>query len=198
MEATMDLYRTEGVDRASLEAFRVNEKAIRLYESFGYKTQDRLIFHKGEDVLIREDQNEYSLEHGLARMVSRLPFYQEQVPWQSRWHFIRQGEAVVAKNRMGKPVGYALYQRRYNEKDGSLAAVTLFQCVAAQNEPDQEGILKSMLASVFLGGDSFIRATHNLPKSNKLLMRILESSGFREAHTDSGTLLEQVFMICRP
>ncbi|MFS0644423.1 N-acetyltransferase family protein [Siminovitchia sp. 179-K 8D1 HS] len=197
MEATMEIYRKEDVERASLEAFSVNENAIRLYESFGYETVDRLLFLKSTDTFLMEEKNEYLLENGLAKRAACLPFYQEQVPWQTRWNFIRQGEAVIAKNRDGEPVGYALYQKR-NTEDGSLAAVTLFQCIAAENQSDREGILKSMLANVFSGEKSYPRVVYNLPKSNELLIRILKSSGFKEMYTDSGTLLEQVFMICHP
>lgn len=197
MEATMELYRREGVEHASLEAFTINENAIRLYESFGYEAVDRLLFLKSTDPFLMEEKNEYSLEHGLAKMAAGLPFYPDRIPWQTRWNFIRQGESVIAKNRAGEPVGYALYQKRTAE-DGSLAAVNLFQCIAAKNQSDREGILRCMLANVFSGEKAYPRVVYNLPKSNELLIHILKSSGFKEMYTDNGTPLKQVFMICHP
>ncbi|GKS09102.1 hypothetical protein YDYSY3_01020 [Paenibacillus chitinolyticus] len=43
IEASLDIYRKEGVDTATIEAFASNVPAIALYESVGYVTRDTLL-----------------------------------------------------------------------------------------------------------------------------------------------------------
>src|SRR5690606_28819443 len=43
MDATLAIYEEEGVQIATLEAIKQNEKAIKLYENKGYKIVDELV-----------------------------------------------------------------------------------------------------------------------------------------------------------
>jgi GNAT superfamily N-acetyltransferase len=198
MKATMNLYEHEEVDIACLEAFKVNDKAIALYKAYGYDIVDHLLFleHTGpldEKTFTIEGDNRYSVQHGTPQQVSRLPFYNTHVPWRTQWKFIRNGESVIVQNEHQKDVGYALYQHKFDE-DGKINTVTLYQCVADENEQHQRDIIHLMLAYIFPGHAAYKKTTYNLPASNRLLVDILNGAGFTEAYTSNGAPFEQVFM----
>ncbi|MFY4775355.1 GNAT family N-acetyltransferase [Metabacillus sp. RGM 3146] len=194
---TLELYKKEGVDSASLEAFSVNKKAIRLYERCGYKFQDTLLFfeHKGAmpDNVFKASKV-FSKHYGIPHEAGQLSFYDSEVPWQTRWNFLCSGESVIVKNDLQKEIGYAIYQRRFNE-DGKLSAVVLYQCKVSETEDNKQEILLNLLNEVFPPGISYHKTTYNLPSSNELLIHLLEKAEFKEAAAPNGTPLKQAFMV---
>lgn len=193
---TLELYEKEGVESASLEAYGVNEKAIRLYERCGYKFQDTLLFLERKSAVSEEEfkaSNVFSVHYAIPQEASQLSFYDSEVPWQTRSNFVNSGEAVVVKNNFQKEVGYAIYQRKFNE-DGTLSAVILYQCQVMEEEVNKQEVLLSLLNAIFPPG-TYHKTTYNLPSSNELLIQLLVNAGFTEAAAPNGTPLKQVYMI---
>ncbi|WP_186310924.1 GNAT family N-acetyltransferase [Siminovitchia fortis] len=191
MESTMELYKQEKVDVASLEAFTVNDRAIRLYESFGYRTVDNLLFLKKTESEEKSLGNipeipGYSLHHGLAHEIRDLSFYQHDAPWKTQWNFIRNGESIVVKDRNGIAAAYALFQKRNGK-------IILLQCAADERLPNKPELFQYMINHL-LQTESRTVSTYNLPEKNKLLINVLEKAGFKEEFTDQKVPLKQVFM----
>lgn len=191
MESTVALYRQENVDTASLEAFTVNEHAIRLYESFGYQTSDELVFLKNtkseeENSVSMSAMPDYSIHHGLAHEIRELSFYQHDAPWKTQCNFIRNGESIVMKDKNEKAVAYALFQK----KNGN---IILYQCAADERRPNKPDLLQYLI-DYLLQAESRIISTYNLPEKNQLLINILEKAGFKQEFTEHKVPLKQVWM----
>lgn len=197
MEASISLYKKEGVDIASLEVFRVNEPAIRLYESFDYQKVDRLLFLElnggnCKDLLTTH----YRIKHVAPLDVRNISFYNYYVPWKTNWNLIQNGEAIVAINHNDEVIGYTLYQRKLDQEQ-KLSSIVLYQCAVNPTEKEQRLVLKMLLNAIFLENatkDIHI-VTYNLPSKNDQLIHILKETGFKEMVTSEGIPLEQVFMI---
>lgn len=199
MNATMELYRNEGVDIATLEAFSINQKAISLYEEYGYKKMDRLLFlehnnfSSGNSFTI-SDERVYSFERGVPRDVSIISFYDTNIPWKTQWNFIQDGESLIIKNHQDEIVGFTLYSKRYTQV-ANIPTILLFQCVVKESQQNKNEIIKKMLGNIYPVGTSYRIATYNLPSRNHSLVEILKESGFKELNTATGTPMEQVLMV---
>lgn len=123
MEETLKVYDEEGVEAATLEAIKENEKAIRLYEKFGYKITDHLVYLT---CMFEGNPNtEITARSIRPEQIQTLAFYNENVPWQCQWQSVKSGEAQVYY--IGdKPIGYSLFKRVWNQ-EGKLEKVFLFQ-----------------------------------------------------------------------
>jgi GNAT superfamily N-acetyltransferase len=193
MEAALSIYREEGVDIATLEAFRQNEKAIALYQQLGYKIVDRLLFLQNTEAFAGDpfaagSQSEYVCKHSIPQDVRSLSYYHSMAPWQTQWAGIRDGEAVLVQEQNGETVGYALYKRTFDES-GKLASIVLFQCCASPEREDREAIVRFALSRVFGPFDQACRRTSfNFPASNELVVNVLQQAGFQPS-------TEQVYMI---
>lgn len=200
MSATLDLYTREGVDMASLEAFRVNERAIQLYKNYGYQTVDHLLFLEKREALdntgfIVGDMGQYTIQRGIPQDVSRLAFYKYHAPWQVRWEFISAGESVLARNESGDVLGYALFQKRLDD-EGKLRSVVLYQCQIDDSEQDQQGVVRAILDHVFPSAPyPYTRSTYLLPESNEGVVQLLKEVGYQDAKTPDGVPYEQVYML---
>jgi len=193
MEALLSLYREEGVDIATLEAFRQNEKAIALYQQMGYKIVDHLLFLQTVDVLplhpfgSPEDQP-YRIQKGIPHDVRALSFYHSMAPWQTQWAGIRDGEALVAQDTDGQTAGYALFKRTFDEA-GKLASIVLMQCAADPSREDGEAVVRCLLSHVFAPFEYVCRrTTFNFPARHQLVVHVLEQAGFQPS-------TEQVYMM---
>jgi GNAT superfamily N-acetyltransferase len=186
MNETIDTYKREGVETATLEAFSVNKKAIRLYEASDYKVIDRLLFL---EIKGRRERDLFQITYGLPIEAGCLKLYNKNVPWQSQWQNIHNGESLIVRNASGKELGYALFRRVFNE-EGDLQTVILYQC-----ETEEEEIGKLMINHIFPANQDINRMTYNFPQVNSLVAGILKEAGFQKAYTDKGVLLEQVFMV---
>ncbi|KGR79432.1 GNAT family N-acetyltransferase [Ureibacillus manganicus] len=126
MEETLAIYKQENVDTSTLEVIKENERAIKLYEKYGYEISDHLLFITGEyeskiseslgvkDELLRPEQ------------LPSFSFYKEDVPWQCNWLSAKQGEAKIFYNGKNEPIGYAIYRKVWNE-DKKLDRIILHQ-----------------------------------------------------------------------
>ncbi|WP_217560014.1 GNAT family N-acetyltransferase [Paenibacillus sp. GbtcB18] len=195
IEASLDIYRKEGVDTATIEAFASNVPAIALYESVGYVTRDTLLVLRktggaagggpaegtGESRGAWGDAaGRYTLRHGTARDAGLLPFYPALGAWQVHWASLTAGESLTMFED-GKPAGYALYKRVY-DASGKLAGVTLYQCEASPDNRDPETVLRTLLETVLDGyGEVSFSASH-VPSSRTDLLRLLEEKGFQTVH----------------
>jgi len=194
MQSTMDLYREQGVEIATLEAISENEAAISLYRQFGYEVVDRLVFlrHKGalsERAFEQPNNHSYSAVQVAPYLVGGLGFYQELAPWQGHWRSLNRhnGEALIVSNANDAAVGYALYRKKRDEQ-GRTVEIALHQCVAIPGS-DTDAIIGCALWSVFAPLElECTRSTHNFSKSNEAVNRLLHETGFQ-------SFIEQVHMV---
>jgi GNAT superfamily N-acetyltransferase len=193
MEAVLTLYREEGIDLATLEAFRQNEKAIALYQQLGYQIVDSLLFlQTGESLpenpFATSGQLPYRHKRGIPQDVRSLPFYHSMAPWQTQWAGIRDGEALLVQDEKGKMAGYALFKRTFDDA-GKLTSIVLLQCAADPSREDREAIVRYALSEVFAPFElACRRTTFNFPATNELVVNILRQAGFQPS-------TEQVYMI---
>ena len=194
MQSTMDLYREQVVEIATLEAISENEAAISLYRQFGYEVVDRLVFlrHKGElseRAFEQTNSHSYSAAQVAPYLVGELEFYQELAPWQGHWQSLNRhnGEALIVSNANDAAVGYALYRKKRDEQ-GRTAEIALHQCVAIHGS-DTDAIIGCALRSVFAPLElECTRSTYNFSKSNEAVNRMLHEAGFQ-------SFIEQVHMV---
>ncbi|HEY0079644.1 MAG TPA: GNAT family N-acetyltransferase [Pyrinomonadaceae bacterium] len=188
MKATLELYRRHGVQTATLEAIKANEKAISLYRRFGYEPVDELLLleHDGRldlkafGVSNRENVS-YHIRRGAPFDVNRLSFYRSASAWQTLWQSVYQhnGESLVVHDASGLEAGYALFKRKFDEH-GRLSGIILYQCEAAPGRTDSDTLITLALKEIFSPLDADCRrVTHNLRKSNETAHRILLDTGFK-------------------
>lgn len=192
MEATLTIYKEEGIHFATLEAISENQKAISLYEKIGYETVDQLEYLqlKGSLKDYSSDIHEnYLFSLALPQQVGYLPFYKGLNPWQTGWQSARDGEAIIVKDDDGSEIGYAYY-RRTLDSDGNHEKTVLFQCEAHPNRKDAEQIVQFMLSQIFGSfSDTITRIVPNVPVNrSQLTYSILKEIGF-------DPFVKQVFMV---
>ncbi|WP_409275277.1 GNAT family N-acetyltransferase [Neobacillus sp. SCS-31] len=182
MEATLDLYRQEGVQLAMLEAIKGNDKAIALYDSLGYETVDELEFLelKGkleESPIVKEEG--FSIRKAYPVQVGNLAFYKGGNPWQTHWQSAKDAEAVILSDENGNDAGYAYFKKAFNE-EGVHISTTISQCEADENRKDAKEILQTLLIHVFGSfEDDIRRVVLNLPKErSRLAHETLKEIGF--------------------
>ena len=191
VEAALNFYERESVDKAMLEAIRTNESAIRLYSSCGYEIVDELTFlQRNEDWISEQKSGNYTAVTVHPSVIGRLSFYYKLSPWQSRWESVAQacGDAIVVQDATGVAVGYALFKKKFTS-EGKVESIGLFQCEIAPGRADASEIALFTLQSAFapeLG--KLKRLTYNLRKSNQLVVDLLLAAGF-------ATFIEQVHMM---
>lgn len=125
MEETLKVYTEVGIEVATLEAIKNNEKAIRLYQKAGYEITDMLVYLIGTPE-IKPHAGIISSQTIRPEQLAKLPIYKENVPWQCQWQSSKTGEAKVYYDGKKERIGYALYKRLWNEK-GELEKVFLYQ-----------------------------------------------------------------------
>lgn len=192
MKAVLELYRQAGVERAVLEAFVQNERAISLYRSWGYQIVDRLLFLQRTDRFAAPPftpvhPHPYTVRSARPQEVGQLTFYCSDAPWQTQWQSNPKGEGLLVLDPSGRAVGYALYERVVDE-NGALQKINLLQCEALPELEDADEVLRLMLAELFAPHEaSCRRSTFNLPASRQRLVRLLAQEGFQST-------VEQVYM----
>lgn len=197
MNATMQLYEREEVQSATLECFSVNDRAINMYEKFGYSIQDELIFLQQTTSLKPWKANtpkKYEINHSSPQDVSRLSFYEHLAPWKTQWNNIRNGEAVIVKDKQANtPVGYALFERVF-DAEGVLKTIILYQCVSIGS--NRENVARLLLNRTFAPLDQACkRMTFNMPSKNRIVRKALGEAGFSEAKTSEDIPLTQAYMV---
>jgi GNAT superfamily N-acetyltransferase len=178
IEESLSIYKSNDVHIATLEAISENEKAISLYKSLGYSISDQLVYlqHSGflQQNIFQTNEN-YHLEKVSPQEVSILGFYRHTVPWQTQWQSTKGGEALIAIDKKGRKVGYALYRRMYNEQ-GDLLGESLLHCAADPNYEGNDSVIKYLLKHVFSKGCQHYVV--NLPVSDLFTYSLLKKAGF--------------------
>ena len=190
VQATIDIYKANNVDVASLEVISTNHSAVNLYKRFGYEVIDELNYLQTTEPQFTEGATAYDVVSVYPSAVGRLPFYRELSPWQCQWQSLtlRGGEAIVVVDGDNTPIGYALFEKRFDEK-GDLTRIALFQCEVASGQSDEKEAARSMLQRIFEHGElKCQRTTVNFPKSNVVVIDLLKDAGFT-------TFIEQLHMI---
>lgn len=192
MEAVLSLYKENGIDVATLEAAKSNEKAINLYKHYGYEVIDELTFlqHKGSlegNAFSTNRATHYEVKRGLAQDARRLSILNENVPWQTHWNSLRKdGELVVLLDK-GEEAAYFLYKRIY-DTDGRLVNNILYSTGIQAGRKDTEELVKYGLREIWHPAEeTYARTTFNFRCSNKEVVKILKEAGFTP-------FAEQVYM----
>jgi len=187
--ATMDVYKSESVDIAFLEAIQGNESAIALYQNNGYEVFDELTnLQTDNEITFETSDTSYIVEQVHPAMVGVLDFYYERSAWQTQWQSLALtcGEAILVRDADGSPVAYALFRRKFDDH-GKLLSIALCQCELASERDDGDAIISIVLMKIFPPGE-YRRTTYNFRKSNRLVIDKLLDAGFT-------THIEQVHMM---
>lgn len=190
IDASLAIYHEEGVELATLEAYKQNDRAISLYEQKGYQVVDHLELYELKDAMnpVQYNNNDrYYFKRGLPLDASKLPFYQYDLPWQSHWSNLRTGGQSIIIMEDDQAVGYILYKQIYDET-GKLKDVLMYQCQVDPRREDREAIARFGMSKLYAADQLIPRcASFNTPVSQQWLTEILRSSGF-------SVVVEQVYM----
>ena len=187
--AAIDVYKSEYVDTAFLEAIKGNESAIALYKNNGYQVFDELTNLQSDNPnKFTSTSSSYIIQEVHPAVVGVLDFYYERSAWQTQWQSLAAtcGEAVIVRDDDGSPTAYALFRRKFNE-DGKLLSVALSQFEFAGDRDDTDAIVSVVLDKIFPAGE-YRRTTYNFRKSNRFVIEKLLDEGFT-------TYVEQVHMM---
>ena len=78
-----------------------------LYELFGYKIKDELIYFKGHV----EKKEPIDVEFIQPKLLPKLPIYNEDVSWQYRVQSYLSAQAAIFYDRFKTPIGYGLFKQ---------------------------------------------------------------------------------------
>ena len=174
MEENLKIYEEEGIEVATLEAIKENERAIRLYQKFGYGITDALVYLSGTLELSNLPI------HCKPIRPEQLPtyqFYKENVPWQCQWQSVKSGEAQIYYDENQTPIGYSLFKRAWNQQ-GQLERVFLYQLELFAEV--KEETMKSILISITEGNQRPVNfMTINASLTNPIIP-ILMDLGFEK------------------
>ncbi|MDQ0199600.1 GNAT family N-acetyltransferase [Neobacillus ginsengisoli] len=132
MEEILKIYQEEEAEVATLEAIKENERAIRLYEQFGYQVVDSLVYLSGTPE-IQSDSGDGILSRTIRpEQLPALPFYNGNVAWQCQWQSVKSGEAQIYFDHDHNPLGYALFKRVWDQ-EGNIEKVLLYQLELIQD-----------------------------------------------------------------
>ncbi|OCA85676.1 hypothetical protein A8F94_12430 [Bacillus sp. FJAT-27225] len=182
IEATLKIYREEGVELAMLEAIAGNDKAIALYENVGYEIVDNLEYLELTGPLNENpiEQNQtYILRKAYPIQVGLLPFYKCGNPWQTHWQSGRDAEAVILADENGQDAGYAYFKKTFNE-EGRHIGTTVYQCETDETRADSYVIMQTLVNYIFGSfEDDIRRVILNLHiEKSKLTHEVLKDIGF--------------------
>lgn len=181
----------EQVDAAYLEVVTKNKSAIGSYRAGGFKIADTLVGMRCEGRARLEELSDAAAQQlGLnirtARLeeVARLPFYKEDTAWLCQWHNIKEGNALIAYEADGSPVGYVLFKSRIDLND-VCHSVQLLQCEAAPGHSDPSSINLAFMRRIFATGTYSEDAKLNvsdLSVGNSNKKELLQQAGFTEVY----------------
>ncbi|WP_442593711.1 GNAT family N-acetyltransferase [Neobacillus sp. D3-1R] len=192
MEATLSIYKEEGVHFATLEAISDNKRAIALYEKMGYRIVDDLEYLELKGIvpeLSTPENKNFIIERVMPQQIGHLSFYKGMHPWQTSWQSAKDGEGLLLKDFSGEVLAYAYYRRNFDEQ-GKHVSTVLFQCEANPTIQDGEKVINYLIHQVFSSFHQDIRRViPNLPthQSNQTYS-VLKNLGFKP-------FVNQVFMM---
>ncbi|MCH6263936.1 GNAT family N-acetyltransferase [Neobacillus citreus] len=185
MEETLRIYAEEGVEVATLEAIKENERAIRLYQRYGYEIVDSLVHLKGSEEFESVLAASIWVKSIRPEQLATLSFYKENVPWQCQWQSVRNGEAQIFYGTGNDPLGYCLFKRIWNEH-GKVEKVVIYQ-LELFSEVNKD-LLKIIFASICGGAEKTVNfMTVNASISSPIIAYLM-SHGFNK-------MTEQVQMV---
>jgi GNAT superfamily N-acetyltransferase len=191
MEATLSIYKEEGIDIATLEAISENQNAITLYEKIGYNVVDQLEYLelKSKLSISLTNAGNYIVERAVPQQIGFLSLYKGMNPWQTQWQSAKDSEAIIIKDPNHETeIGYAYFRRSFSP-EGKHIGTVLFQCEANPSREDAENIIHFALSQVFGNeSDDIRRVIPNLPvNGSNITYKILKEYGFQP-------IAHQVFM----
>ncbi|ETI67714.1 GNAT family N-acetyltransferase [Neobacillus vireti] len=185
MEETLKLYAEEGIEVATLEAIKENERAIRLYQKYGYEIIDSVVFLSGAIESQSVVVSTIKIKSIRPEQLPTISFYKENVPWQCQWQSVRSGEALLFYAGGDEPLGYCLYRRIWNQ-EGLLEKVVIYQ-LELVCELTKE-IINTIMASICGEADNKVNImTVNASVSNPVTKYLIENG--------LSTATEQVQMV---
>lgn len=169
MEETLKIYEEEGVEVATLEAIKENERAIRLYEKFGYQITDSLVFMSGTPEI---NKNKAIQTKSIRpEQLPTLNFYKENPPWQCQWQSVKSGEAQIYYDQNQNPLGYSLFKRVWNQ-EGKLEKVFLYQLELFEEINELQGVFAAIVDQA---SDPVTFTTVNASVSKPVTQYLLEN-----------------------
>ncbi|WP_150269997.1 GNAT family N-acetyltransferase [Paenibacillus tepidiphilus] len=187
MEENLERYARAGVRTACLEAFVQNEKAITLYEKYGYRGAGSTLIYSldGEAARVGKpvDVPGLRLREEAAAVAAALPFYDYTTPWQALWTSLPDGRCLIAE-REGSVIGYVLFRRQYSAA-GELTGIQLYPGRLREGTAAAGEVTAHMLGTVFAyrdyagGKPPGLRAVH-ISSADRLVREWLEAAGFRQ------------------
>ncbi len=186
IEKSLEIYRNQQVEIATLEALEVNRTAIGLYEKMGYTITDRLHFYSLSQTIpdgYEPEDFAFSIKRGMSREIARLPFRRAWTPWQTQLASLPEAESVIIMNERLKPIGYALFKENFDENVKRTGTV-LYQCETAPDVQKRKRVIRCLLSHVFRFAEADSRrpeiyscSTFNLITDRDVL-EVLEEWGF--------------------
>lgn len=193
MQSSFNYYQAVQVEIARLEAIIANEKAINLYKKLGYEVIDQLahfVYSIGDEQTLdlqHEMDNQITKQFVYPSELTQLDFYKSELPWQTQWQNVRNGEGLVIYNHAEEPIGYALFNV-VDQPNGD-RMLNIYQCeVAPDTTLAPTEIVLATLSTIFNRAKPTKRIMAvNLSQQNKPLIDELQRLGFT-------TYVEQVHM----
>lgn len=192
INASLSFYQKVRADVSRLEVVKVNDKALKLYQKFGYQPIDDLIhllYQFESDTAFHLQtikRGNYRTTSVYPTELAQLPFYNTKASWQTQWMNVKGAEGMIIRDIKGQPLGYALF-RIAETRDGS-RAVNIYQFVFHPQLNDQRSAAAQLLQEVVNRTKPNERIMLiNQSSRNQHLMRFLRQSGFK-------THVEQIHM----
>ncbi|KIO70563.1 GNAT family N-acetyltransferase [Caldibacillus thermoamylovorans] len=186
VDVSISILKQNGVDIATLEVLKDNEKAISLYKDMGYKEVGILEYLNLNKALCQNPiphlKRKVTVKQVLLQQIGKQFFYKAMNPWQTQWQSAKQGEGIIVEGEDGQVLGYAYYQRIFNSKGNHISTI-LFQCEARPNLKNAEEVIYFMLGHIFGDFKNVLnRIVPNLPvRESELTYKVLKQIGFQTA-----------------
>jgi len=189
VEQSLQSYKQESVDIATLEALSQNSRAIRLYEKMGYKTVDELHFYEKKEgnfiQLSGRKAGHYYAEITIAEDIGGIDFYPKDIlPWQNDYRALVGGEALLIFEN-DHLAGYLLFKRRMDDLHKT-KEIMIFQCEVRTSQ--KQDVIQFGLQYLQEKFNEAAIKTFNIPSSKDYAIKTFENAGF-------SLFLKQVFMV---
>jgi GNAT superfamily N-acetyltransferase len=182
MEEMVRVYRTEGVELATLEVLKNNQGAISLYEKYGYNKFDSLTVLQVEDqsklISLNPVTNGYSIHIGAALDAKNITFYNHNVTWSSLVENVQNGRTLLINDEKEKIIGYAVFSE-YTRINGE-SIIMLHQCEICENTVDKRFVVELIVGSIYKlsSNKSVIFQTGDFTSSTEEVIPLLKEIGF--------------------
>lgn len=196
--------RAAGADRLSLEVRTDNDRAIAAYRSQGFVAVDRVVNWSCKDFertpFLHKLEDKITLLYDVPSRVAQLPFYNsERCSWTTEWFNLESAQSLMAIDRFGKVVAYALFQEDHSSPNEAANTIRLFHCEADPDQPNRSGLIRALLAELWKPCTLGIgRRVKYARASNSELTEALVEAGFAQTleeylmHLElSGTRMEE-------